>query len=51
MLEPGEEKLSSPVLRGPGRSNPARPPDHDIGKENSHGENDNLFISWHINFH
>jgi len=27
MLEPDEGKLSSPVLRGPGRSNPARLPD------------------------
>jgi hypothetical protein len=26
-LEPDEGKLSSPVLRGPGRSNPARLPD------------------------
>ncbi len=28
MLEPDEGKLSSPVLRGPGRSNPTRLPDH-----------------------
>ena len=27
MLEPNEGKLSSPVLRGLGRSNPARLPD------------------------
>ena len=27
MLEPDEGKLSRPVLRGPGRSNPARLPD------------------------
>jgi hypothetical protein len=33
-LEPDEGKLSRPVLRGPGRSNPARLPDptRDIGR-------------------
>jgi hypothetical protein len=50
-LEPDEGKLSSPVLRGLGRSNPARLPDRlwVLGGENHDDQNISTLLN--INVH